>query len=89
MTTETITTAAEANDIVSALDIRAEIIRNLSAGSESSVEVAKHDGTTLAYFPNAGRGAVADNGNAQWIDCTGLDDLADKWADAGSHDWNR
>lgn len=39
-----------------------------------------HVATHYLYFPACGRGAVCDNGDSQWTDCTSLEDLVDRWA---------
>ncbi len=89
MTTYTLTAETDINALVSAVDMRGEIASAFARGYESEAELAKGDGVTMVYFPECGRGGVCDNGQTQWIDCTGLDDLAAKWADAANHEWNR
>lgn len=85
MSQYTITTATDLEDVVAALDMRAEIAARLSDGTEAAVEYRRYatDGgfVELAYFPACGRGAAADGGPSSWTDAGSLDDLADRYAD--------
>jgi hypothetical protein len=71
---------------ISACDIRDEIAKVFADGSEAAVQVARcrYEGGqvgSLAYFPNAGRGAVATGGPSEWTDCDSIADLLRRYRD--------
>ena len=65
-------------------DMRDEIADALQSGSEAAVEYHREaeynsEATHWVYFANAGRGGRCAGGDTDWTDCSGLDDLADRW----------
>lgn len=83
MTTTTIITGDDLDiidSIITRCDMRDETIDALRSGAETAVEYRVDGDLHLLYFPAACRGAACTNGNSQWTDCDGLDDLADRYA---------
>lgn len=81
---QTITPDSFEPDSISALDIRDEIEKVFREGTEPEVKIARINYGTLqgdrqtgmiAFFPNAGRGAVSTGGDSVWLDCLDLDNL--------------